>query len=51
MVDKFTLLNGLFEHHNKLNSSMQGRNENILTLSGKTMTFIKKFNLTKTKVI
>lgn len=37
-------------HLNKLNSSMQGRDENILTSSDKIMAFIEKLNLWKTKI-
>ncbi|XP_025417671.1 zinc finger BED domain-containing protein 5-like [Sipha flava] len=47
---KLSFLTDLFEHLNKLNSSKQGRNENMLTSSDKIMAFIEKFNLWKTKV-
>lgn len=41
---KLSFLTYLFEHLNKLNSNMHGHNENILTLLGKNMDFIKKLN-------
>ncbi|KAL4090794.1 hypothetical protein QTP88_025569 [Uroleucon formosanum] len=47
---KLSFLTDLFEHLNKLNSSMQGRDENILTSSDKIMAFIEKLNLWKTKI-
>ncbi|XP_025407111.1 zinc finger BED domain-containing protein 5-like [Sipha flava] len=47
---KLSFLTDLFEHLNKLNSSIQGRNENMLTSSDKIMAFIEKLNLWKTKV-
>jgi hypothetical protein len=47
---KLSFLTDLFEHLNKLNSSKQGRNENMLTSSDKIMAFIEKLNLWKTKV-
>ncbi|XP_060864312.1 protein FAM200B-like [Metopolophium dirhodum] len=48
---KSSFLTDLFEHLNKLNSSMQGRDENILTSSDKIMAFIEKLNLWKLKII
>ncbi|XP_022160762.1 zinc finger BED domain-containing protein 5-like [Myzus persicae] len=47
---KLSFLTDLFEHLNKLNSSMQGRDENILSSSDKIMAFIGKLNLWKTKI-
>jgi hypothetical protein len=47
---KLSFLTVLFQHRNKLNSSMQSRNENIITSLNKTMAFIEKFYLWKTKV-
>ncbi|XP_060874839.1 protein FAM200A-like [Metopolophium dirhodum] len=47
---KSSFLTDLFEHLNKLNSSMQGRDENILTSLDKIMAFIEKLNLWKTKI-
>lgn len=47
---KLSFLTDLFEHLNKLNSSMQGRDENILSSSDKIMAFIEKLNLWKTKI-
>jgi hypothetical protein len=47
---KLSFLTDLFEHLNKLNSSIQGCNENILTFSDKIMAFIEKLNLWKTEV-
>jgi len=47
---KLSFLTDLFEHLNKLNSSMQGRDENILTSSDKIMASIEKLNLWKTKI-
>jgi hypothetical protein len=47
---KLSFLTDLFEHLNKLNSCMQGRDENILTSSDKIMAFIEKLNLWKTKI-
>lgn len=47
---KLSFLTDLFEHLNKLNSSMQGRDENMLTSSDKIMAFIDKLNLWKTKI-
>ena len=47
---KLSFLTDLFEHLNKLNSSMQSRDENILKSSDKIMAFIEKLNLWKTEV-
>ncbi|VVC42385.1 Hypothetical protein CINCED_3A012136 [Cinara cedri] len=47
---KLSFLTDLFVHLNKLNSSMQGREENILTSSDKIMAFIEKLNFRKTIV-
>lgn len=46
---KLFFLTDLFEQLDKLNSSMQGHNENILTSSDKIVAFIEKFNFWKTK--
>lgn len=37
-------LTDLFKHLNKLNSSIQGRNEKLLTFSDKIMAFIENLN-------
>lgn len=47
---KVSFLTDIFEHLNKLNSSMQGRNENILTSTDKMMAFNEKLTLWKTQV-
>jgi len=50
MVDKSFFLTDIFELLNNLNTSMQGRNENILTSSEKNMAFNVKLTLWKTQV-
>lgn len=47
---KVSFLTDIFEHLNKLNTSMQGRNENILTSTDKMMAFNEKLTLWKTQV-
>ncbi|KAL4103483.1 hypothetical protein QTP88_018859 [Uroleucon formosanum] len=47
---KVSFLTDIFEHLNKLNTSVQGCNENILTSTDKIMAFNEKLTLWKTQV-
>ncbi|KAL4136046.1 hypothetical protein QTP88_007615 [Uroleucon formosanum] len=47
---KVSFLIDIFEHLNKLNTSMQGRNENILTSTDKIMAFNEKLTMWKNQV-
>lgn len=48
---KLSFLSDWFKHLNKLNSSIQSRNKNILTSLDKIIAFIEKLNLWITKII
>ena len=49
-LSRLEYLTEIFEQLNRLKSSMQGRNENILTSTDKLITFTKKITLWKSRV-
>ena len=50
LSSRLEYLTEIFRQLNRLNGSMQGRNENILTLTNKLVAFTKKVTLRKSRV-